>query len=90
MMATIETTVTLRPVVMFLIENGPGRSARELALAIRSSRIAPTDLHRFQASVQQACNDLMHRGEVRQEGQGIAGNPRRYYPASAAPPISAG
>lgn len=68
---------TLREVVEFLIEKGPGRTETELAAAI----FGPAG---YQQRVNGDCNLLMNRGRVERRGEGGPSDPYRYFPAHGA------
>ncbi len=67
--------ITMNKVVKFLIENGPGRTARELAEAIF---VDPG----YQQRVNQDCEKMSNSGEVERRGTGGLADPYRYYPKS--------
>ncbi|MDE0415815.1 MAG: hypothetical protein OXI95_02605 [bacterium] len=79
-MAEIVVKLTLRPVVMFLIEKGEGRSARELAKCILGPSASPYEVANYEVAVSQACGELLGMSMVKKEGAGIPGSPFRYYP----------
>lgn len=65
--------ITMLKVVKFLIENGPGRTAKELAEAIF---VDPG----YQQRVNQDCDTMCTSGEVERRGTGDLADPYRYYP----------
>ncbi len=67
--------ITLKKVVKFLIENGPGRTAEELAEAIFVDA-------RYQPRVNQDCELMRSSGEIERRGSGSSNEPYRYYPMS--------
>jgi len=66
-----------KPIIMdvlaFLIENGPGRTASELAEAIFADKA-------YQQRVNSDCNLLVDRKRAERRGHGVPGDPYRYYP----------
>jgi hypothetical protein len=60
-------------VVQFLIENGPGRTQRELSEAIFAS-------DGYQQRVNVECGLLVQRGLVDCRGNGTPSDPYTYYP----------
>ena len=65
--------ITMHKVVKFLIENGPGRTTKELAEAIF---VDPG----YQKRVNQDCEMMCKSGEVERRGSGCLADPHRYYP----------
>jgi hypothetical protein len=68
-----ELALTIRYVLLFLIENGPGRTQVELAQAIFGER-------GYQQRVNQDCYALARMELVEQRGDGGQHDPFRYYP----------
>jgi hypothetical protein len=68
-----EPALTIRKVLLFLIENGPGRTQVELAQAIFGERA-------YQQRVNQDCYALARMELVKQRGDGGQHDPFRYYP----------
>jgi len=66
-------TLTILDVVQFLIENGPGRTQRELSQAIFGEQ-------GYHQRVNVECNLLVERGVVMTRGSGGATEPFTYYP----------
>ena len=65
---------TISDMLLFLIENGPGRTETELALAIFGR-------DGYQQRINSDCNLLLHRGLVECSGVGAPSDAYRYYPA---------
>ena len=65
---------TISDVLLFLIENGPGRTEMELAQAIFGR-------DGYQQRVNSDCNFLLNRGLVERRGEGGPSNAYRYCPA---------
>jgi hypothetical protein len=64
----------LADVLLYLVENGPGRTEAELAKAIFGPEA-------YQLRVNQDCNRLASAGEIDRRGAGGPGDLCRYYPA---------
>ena len=67
--------ITLKKVVKFLVENGPGRTAEELAEAIFVDA-------GYQKRINQDCKMMCNSGEMECRGTGGHADPYRYYPTS--------
>lgn len=65
--------MTIREVLEFLVEKGPGRTETQLAEAIFGEGAD-------QQRVNQDCRLLVGKGTVDRQGNGGAGDPYRYYP----------
>ena len=65
---------TIADVLLFLIENGPGRTETELAEAIFGKA-------GYQQRVNGDCNLLLGRGRIERRGGGGPSDPYRYHPA---------
>ena len=63
---------TISDVLLFLIENGPGRTEAELAEAIFGKQ-------GYQQRVNSDCNLLLNRGIVERQGAGGQLDPYRYF-----------
>lgn len=64
--------MTIAEVLKFLIENGEGRSEKQLAEAIFGEK-------GYQQRVNSDCALLVSRGEVERRGGGKSGDPYLYY-----------
>lgn len=64
---------TISGVLLFLIENGPGRTETELAQAIFGR-------DGYQQRVNSDCNLLLNRGLVERRGEGGPSDAYRYFP----------
>jgi hypothetical protein len=63
-------------VLEYLIIRGPGRTERDLSKAIHG-------LGSPQQAVNQDCRMLVLANKVERRGQGVPGDPYRYYPKAA-------
>jgi hypothetical protein len=63
----------LADVIVFLVENGPGRTEEALAAAIFGKS-------GYQQRVNPDCSRLARSGEIERRGTGGPGNPYRYFP----------
>jgi hypothetical protein len=68
---------TIADVLVFLIENGPGRTEAELAEAMFGK-------HGYQQQVNGDCNLLVNRGIIERRGTGGPSDPYRYHKKGAA------
>ena len=64
---------TIREVLLFLIENGPGRTERQLAEAIFGCKA-------YQQRVNSDCQVLLSRGLVERRREGGPSDPYVYFP----------
>jgi hypothetical protein len=62
-----------RDVVCYLVEQGPGRTAVQLAQAIHGSS-------GYQQQINQDCEMLAHLGAIGRRGAGGPADPYRYFP----------
>ncbi|KZL18132.1 hypothetical protein [Pseudovibrio sp. WM33] len=69
----------IRDVVKFLIDNGPGRTQRQLSVAIFGS-----DDRGYQQRVNWECRNLTDNGQVACRGAGGINDPYTYYPVTEA------
>lgn len=65
---------TISDVLLFLIDNGPGRTETELAQAIFGNEA-------YQQRVNSDCKLLLSMGRVERRGEGGPADPYRYFPA---------
>jgi hypothetical protein len=64
--------LTIGDVLVFLVQNGPGRTEAELAEAIFGDRA-------YQQRVNQDCVLLVNRGLIERRGKGGSSDPYRYF-----------
>ncbi len=65
--------LTQADVITFLVLKGPGRTERELAMAIHGNNA-------YQQQVNQDCQMLVRQGKVGRHGHGGPADPYRYFP----------
>ncbi len=66
--------LTIVDVLVFLIENGPGRTEEQLSEAIFGAA-------GYQQRVNQDCRLLVHQGKVERRGDGGSADPYKYFVA---------
>ena len=69
----MEAVMTIEDVLPFLVKNGPGRTAAQLAEAIFAG-------NGYQQRVNGDCARLANRGVIERRGAGGPADPYRYYP----------